>query len=442
MTTTTSSSKTSGETVLRQHRHERGFVIIDNDVAGERRISFGARGLHAYMLTRPADWRFSADRIAGTSDVDGRKQVLNYLRELETFGYLRRDVTQAANGKFRTVITVSDRSIPEWAELGTTRIESRKRKGKPAQPPATTDVFAGDTGSPRRNAGSGTPVKGTPHPVRRPTTETHGVSGSNSTHTPHGRTAREDDIDDNATAIEVEAVGVCGENSEDQNPDTDDHTAATHEAVSILRKCVDPTAAKRLGEQQVNDLAAITARILLAGHAAGAVCGRINGITRADTHSPYKILLPVLEAMATETPQKPVSGDSVSVEADVKRSCRADCVDGQIRCATDCPTDCKSTHAPLGPDCSQCRPTNRAVSTTADTDAQRLVNTILDDHDVPMTRRAAPGALQNAQRGAQSLLNLGMSTEEIIEYVDSQGPLSDVATPLRILAEWFYARKK
>lgn len=470
---TTSSSKTSGDTVLRQQRHERGFVIIDNDVADDMRLSFAARGIHHYMLTRPADWRFSADRIARASSGEGRQRVQKALRELEAAGYLRRDVVSGYGGKLSTVVTVSDRSIPEWSQLGAERITKRSSAAQHREQPAETNVSAAHTegrfstsgeNTPKTHPdlpaetnvfpvrtegqspapGDRTPVNGQSHLIPIPNTVIQeGSVGETSTHTPHGRTAREAHIDDDAPAVEVDTVGVCVENSEDQNLDTDDHADATHEAVAILRKCVHPTAAKRLGEKQANDLAAITARILLAGHSADAVCGRINGITRVDTHSPYKCLLPVLEAMATETPQKPVSNDSVSVKAPAKRSCRADCVDGQIRCSADCPSDCKSTHAPLGPSCPQCRSMNH--ETTIDetnTAAKQLVDAILDSHDVPMTRRAAPGALHSAHRCAQSLLNLGMSTDDVIGYVASQGSLSEVGAPVRVLAEWLYAGKK
>lgn len=62
------------------------FARIDNAVLQDKRLSFRARGVLAYVLSQPPDWDHSAERLAEAS-TEGEKAVISALKELEALGY-------------------------------------------------------------------------------------------------------------------------------------------------------------------------------------------------------------------------------------------------------------------------------------------------------------------------------------------------------------------
>lgn len=86
--------------IIRGARPSDNFVMIHNAALADERLSYKARGLLAYMLSRPPGWATSAERLASTSPKEGRDAVLSGLKELETIGYLHRKMTSGGRGKW------------------------------------------------------------------------------------------------------------------------------------------------------------------------------------------------------------------------------------------------------------------------------------------------------------------------------------------------------
>lgn len=80
-------------------RFKHGFTTISNDALRDTDLSLKAKGLLAYMLALPDDWRFSAERIA-KEHTDGIDSVKSALRELEICGYLTRSLLRTQQGVF------------------------------------------------------------------------------------------------------------------------------------------------------------------------------------------------------------------------------------------------------------------------------------------------------------------------------------------------------
>lgn len=65
------------------------FTTIPNHIINDKRLSFKAKGLFMYLISKPDGWSFSADRIKNDSK-DGEDSILSGLSELEKFGLLTR----------------------------------------------------------------------------------------------------------------------------------------------------------------------------------------------------------------------------------------------------------------------------------------------------------------------------------------------------------------
>ena len=85
--------------IIRQKRKKR-FSIVDNNVIEDKRLSFKARGLLIYMLSKPDDWKFFTDELAKRSSKDGISAIKSALNEIEAAGYLSRKQGHKKNGQF------------------------------------------------------------------------------------------------------------------------------------------------------------------------------------------------------------------------------------------------------------------------------------------------------------------------------------------------------
>lgn len=104
---------------MRQHTHtpspggiRRGprqadhFTILSNAVLNDERLSFRARGILIWLLSKPADWRTRSEAIAAQSPKEGREAIRTAMRELEQLGYLVREKVQNERGQWSTIQTV------------------------------------------------------------------------------------------------------------------------------------------------------------------------------------------------------------------------------------------------------------------------------------------------------------------------------------------------
>lgn len=73
------------------------YGTIPNDLLNSVDISFKAKGLYAYIQSKPDNWEFSAERIAKQVK-EGLPSVVSALKELENFGYLVRKRYQNSKG--------------------------------------------------------------------------------------------------------------------------------------------------------------------------------------------------------------------------------------------------------------------------------------------------------------------------------------------------------
>jgi hypothetical protein len=100
-------------TIQRTPRPQSNFTILSNEILRDNRLSFRARGILASVLSRPDNWRTSADSLANES-IEGRGAILTALKELETLGYLERTKYQNELGHWVSDSLIYDQ--PKFAK--------------------------------------------------------------------------------------------------------------------------------------------------------------------------------------------------------------------------------------------------------------------------------------------------------------------------------------
>ena len=75
------------------------FTIVPNQIIDDPTISFRAKGIYAYLRSKPDDWEFRVSNIVGAGK-EGRDAIQTALKELENAGYIERVPNQIEGGKY------------------------------------------------------------------------------------------------------------------------------------------------------------------------------------------------------------------------------------------------------------------------------------------------------------------------------------------------------
>src|SRR5699024_7573222 len=78
---------------------ENNYVSIDNKVFTDESLSWKAKGILGYLLSRPDDWQVIIQDVVNQS-VDGRDSVMTGLNELEEKKYIHKHRRRNAKGHF------------------------------------------------------------------------------------------------------------------------------------------------------------------------------------------------------------------------------------------------------------------------------------------------------------------------------------------------------
>lgn len=127
--------------IVRGPRPSDQFAQIRNDALSDGRLSFKARGLLAYLLSRPVGWETSTDRLA-SQGVDGRDAIRTAMWELERFGYVIRSQSRDKAGQWQHDQMVTDQPEQDNASSQVTDITAGQTRD------GFSVVGAPDVGSP------------------------------------------------------------------------------------------------------------------------------------------------------------------------------------------------------------------------------------------------------------------------------------------------------
>ena len=91
-------------TILRLQKTEKYFKVA-NAVFNDRSLSWEARGLMGYLLSKPDDWQVRMHDLVRNGPA-GQHKISRMLRELEVAGYIRRRRFRRKDGTFEWFVLI------------------------------------------------------------------------------------------------------------------------------------------------------------------------------------------------------------------------------------------------------------------------------------------------------------------------------------------------
>lgn len=149
--------------------------MVSNAALEDTRLSWRARGVLAYLLSRPEGWSTSGERLASQSPggTEGRDAMRAALKELESFGYLQRERVQGSRGRWATALVITDTPAvggDTTTVVSANDLAAETAKRVPEQPPVTAAKNVGSPGVGR--PGVGGPVVGQPGVISKKESKT------------------------------------------------------------------------------------------------------------------------------------------------------------------------------------------------------------------------------------------------------------------------------
>ena len=138
-----------------KRKRNRHFAVIPNAMLDDERLSVEAKGLHAYLLSRPADWEVRHDQLQRHLNI-GRRRFDKMVAELIKAGYMERDEEQGRDPRNRfTTYNYVVRDEPEPKSADEHRADQSLGDSSSA-PPNFAGVHSAQRSAPLRKMYTGT----------------------------------------------------------------------------------------------------------------------------------------------------------------------------------------------------------------------------------------------------------------------------------------------
>ena len=93
-----------GRNIVRVQKN-RDYTVINNTSIRDDRLSWKAKAIHVFMLSKPDDWTFYNEEMMQWA-TDGKDSFNSGLKELKKYGYIKKERRRGENGKFDWVTVV------------------------------------------------------------------------------------------------------------------------------------------------------------------------------------------------------------------------------------------------------------------------------------------------------------------------------------------------
>ena len=97
--------------IVRSARPHLNYSVVHNELIENERLSWKARGILIYLLSKPDHWKTSVAHLASVSP-EGIHAVRTGMAELEAHGYIKRIRKQNPSGQWSMQTVVFDQPQP------------------------------------------------------------------------------------------------------------------------------------------------------------------------------------------------------------------------------------------------------------------------------------------------------------------------------------------
>lgn len=118
-------------TIFRVEKN-REFVVMNNKFLREKRMSLKAKGLLALCLALPDDWNYSINGLCAICK-ESQTSIRSALKELETFGHLKRERKQNEKGQFIYEYVIYELPYSGFVYAGHTHTDKQRAENRTQQ---------------------------------------------------------------------------------------------------------------------------------------------------------------------------------------------------------------------------------------------------------------------------------------------------------------------
>jgi hypothetical protein len=111
--------------IIRSNRPTNHFTIVDNAIVNNHNLTYRARGILIYLLSKPDGWYTSAQRLS-SMHTEGRDAINTCLKELQEHGYMQLVRRQDDLGHWESHWLVFDSPVNKPVDnVGTKRAKAK-----------------------------------------------------------------------------------------------------------------------------------------------------------------------------------------------------------------------------------------------------------------------------------------------------------------------------
>jgi hypothetical protein len=115
--------------IIRSNRPPDHFTVISNQVINNHNLTYRARGILIYLLSKPDGWYTSAERLS-SMHTEGRDAIRTCLKELQEAGYMQLFKRQDDLGLWESHWLVFDKPVHNAVD----KIEQMRKTAKTPKP--------------------------------------------------------------------------------------------------------------------------------------------------------------------------------------------------------------------------------------------------------------------------------------------------------------------
>jgi len=111
-------------------KKETNFVVMDKSFLNDTTLSWKAKGIMAYMLSKPDDWTFYIDELIKHA-TDGKASFRSGFKELRESGYVQRIQKRDDDGTFTWETIVYEQPHTDFPQVDNPQVEKPQVDNRP-----------------------------------------------------------------------------------------------------------------------------------------------------------------------------------------------------------------------------------------------------------------------------------------------------------------------